>query len=430
MTNLIRLFVHRPCGPKRRRAAAFLGLLPIGLLTAPIAPAIAAELPHATVSIEASVRPAPTVTVEASVLPAQVPSTGPTFKVANTGGIGVRLRNTPHFNDIKSNGPGEGAAVTLYCQDWGDAVGTRSNKVWNYISWNGTVGWVPDAYVNTPTVANQLYSGVPLCSAPAPATPTSTPVPVTPTAPSSDRLVVNQTLSTNQSIRSADGRFTLVQQADTNLVLYGPGGATWNTGGRGANRLVLQSDGNLVAYTPANKAVWASNTVGSGANVLVVQSDGNLVLYSPSRAVWASNTAGSTGGQTVGQRAADIALRYVGQWGGNACIDAHLGSGGVVAGYSGGQCKQFFNCVMYMASNGRINPVNYAQSGAVQVSAADARRGDVIQTTGPHTAIILENLGGGRFSVVDSNYNYDEIVRGPHDYTPAGYVIWRFNQTA
>lgn len=341
----------------------------------------------------------------------------------------MRLRNSPHINDIKGSGPAEGASIELLCQDWGDAVGVRSNRVWDYIRWSGQTAWVPDAYVNTPTVANQLYSGVPVCSA---AAPVQQPPAAPPSPASGDRLRIGQTLGVNQAIRSTSGRYQLIMQGDTNLVLYGPNGAMWWTGGRGARWLVLQSDGNLVAYTPSNVAVWASNTVGTGANQLIVQNDGNLVLYARTRAVWSTNTMGRVGGQTVGQRAADIALRYVGQWGGNACRDAGLGTNGIVAGYSGGQCKQFFNCVMYMASSGRINPVNYAASGAVPVSAADARRGDVIQTTSPHTTIIVDNLGNGNFNVVDSNYRYDEIVRGPHSYTPAAgtFTIWRFSQSA
>jgi hypothetical protein len=97
------------------------------------------------------------------------------------------------------------------------------------------------------------------------------------------------------------------------------------------------------------------------------------------------------------------------------------------------------NCVIALASAGRFYPVsptgNYQTSfkelGAAEVSAANASRGDVIQvgerdSSFPlHTAIVLDNLGAGRFRVVDSNYGTREIVT-THDYTPpAGFRIWR-----
>ena len=141
--------------------------------------------------------------------------------------------------------------------------------------------------------------------------------------------------------------------------------------------------------------------------------------------------------QTVGQRAVDVAARYVTSdahvWGGNACIDAHLGSGGYVGGYSGGQCRQFMNCVVYMASGGRFNPVaaDYSFPGATRVSSGQAQRGDIIQRgIGGHTAIIVAPLGGGSFTVIDSNWGYTERVR-QHTYTPpASASFWRYSQAA
>ena len=73
----------------------------------------------------------------------------------------------------------------------------------------------------------------------------------------------------------------------------------------------------------------------------------------------------------------------------------------------------------------------YVGAGAIEVPLSEAVRGDIIQLAndaylgsnsfylGLHTAIVLENLGGGVFDVVDSNQNWDEIVRLRPGYNPA-----------
>lgn len=119
-------------------------------------------------------------------------------------------------------------------------------------------------------------------------------------------------------------------------------------------------------------------------------------------------------------------------WGGQACIDAGLGRGGVVYGYSGGQCRPFLNCIVYLSSNRRINPgANYAFPGAVTVPADQARRGDLIQVgQGIRTALIASVLGNGVFSVIDSNWVAPERV-GQHSYTPpATAAFWRYTRAA
>lgn len=131
---------------------------------------------------------------------------------------------------------------------------------------------------------------------------------------------------------------------------------------------------------------------------------------------------------------ADKALAYVGQWGGNACRDAGK--------FQSGQCKQFVNCIVAMVSGGTQWPVDpgqnyqngYSGAGGIEVTLANAVKGDIMQlgqadtdaTTGNlHTAIVVENKGNGLLSVVDSNYNYDEVV-SQHDYTPRpGARFWR-----
>ena len=102
-------------------------------------------------------------------------------------------------------------------------------------------------------------------------------------------------LNPNQSITSANGRYSFVYQGDCNLVLYGPGGHLWasNTAGKPVGICIMQGDGNLVIYirdkglTP----IWSSKTPQHPGSALWAQDDGNVVIYSPSgTALWATNT--------------------------------------------------------------------------------------------------------------------------------------------
>jgi WD40 repeat protein len=124
----------------------------------------------------------------------------------------------------------------------------------------------------------------------------NTVVPAQPAAPTqTGRLLAGQGLLPGGSIKSADGRFTLIMQGDGNLVLYGPGNqALWATGTQGHNNVwdvIMQGDGNLVIYDAHNHPLWATGTNGKQGVSLTVQNDGNVVLYdSGNHAVWASNT--------------------------------------------------------------------------------------------------------------------------------------------
>lgn len=109
---------------------------------------------------------------------------------------------------------------------------------------------------------------------------------------------------------------------------------------------------------------------------------------------------------------ADLALTYVGQWGGNAT------AGTPDAG--SGQCRAFANAIVARVSGGTMrisygaNEFTALIANGVEQSVGSALKGDVIQwpaSVGLHTAIVVSNLGGGNFDVVDSNMNYDEIVR-------------------
>jgi hypothetical protein len=113
-----------------------------------------------------------------------------------------------------------------------------------------------------------------------------------------DRLNANERLLPTQSITSPNGRFILVMQADSNLVLYYIGSRaiwssdTWRLGNAGVYA-IMQGDGNLVLYLPSGIPVWATgtNAPSNSRSVLVLQDDGNLVMYrSDGSAAWASNT--------------------------------------------------------------------------------------------------------------------------------------------
>jgi hypothetical protein len=114
-------------------------------------------------------------------------------------------------------------------------------------------------------------------------------------AASGDDMQPGEVLTSNASVTSADGRFRLIYQEDTNLVLYRDPDivALWDIrpqrGGVGV--CIMQQDGNLVVYNASAEAVWASNTAGNPGSRLVVQDDGNVVIYRPDGTpVWASNT--------------------------------------------------------------------------------------------------------------------------------------------
>jgi len=118
------------------------------------------------------------------------------------------------------------------------------------------------------------------------------PVPVGPRAVGDD-MQPGEVLGPDQSITSANGRFTLIYQADGNLVLYGPAGPLWasNTDGKPVGVCIMQGDGNLVIYGPGSLYVWDTGTDGNPGSRLVVQDDGNVVVYrADGTPAWASNS--------------------------------------------------------------------------------------------------------------------------------------------
>lgn len=115
-------------------------------------------------------------------------------------------------------------------------------------------------------------------------------------------LRAGHSLKPGESLTSPDERFTLMYQADGNLVLYQQNvAARWNTEthGTAAGSACMQLDGSLVVYDARGRVTWTS--AGSGGKYgeqhrgssLEVQNDGNLVVYAADRSVlWASGTSG------------------------------------------------------------------------------------------------------------------------------------------
>lgn len=104
-------------------------------------------------------------------------------------------------------------------------------------------------------------------------------------------------------------------------------------------------------------------------------------------------------------------------------------------GTHAGQCWTFMQQVVLEATGRRVGTnyrLGFFEAGAVEVTAAEAQEGDIIQIAndantlpwasypGLHTAIITRNLGGGRFDAIDSNQNWDEMVRLRPNYDPYG----------
>lgn len=114
-----------------------------------------------------------------------------------------------------------------------------------------------------------------------------------------------------------------------------------------------------------------------------------------------------------------------------------------------GDCFPWVRSVVLEATGNTIGwdyREGYFEAGAVEVKLAEAHRGDIIQIAddantapdadyaGLHTVIVLENLGGGLLNVIDSNSQWDGVVRQRAGYEPASasarygldYHIYRF----
>src|SRR5436190_2015856 len=83
-----------------------------------------------------------------SIVGAEPAAASSTYHVSGTG-IGIRIRNSPHWNDATSTALSDGTAVTVVCEVMdGDAVGQYGNRIWESIQWNGVSGWLPDTFMD------------------------------------------------------------------------------------------------------------------------------------------------------------------------------------------------------------------------------------------------------------------------------------------
>jgi hypothetical protein len=98
-------------------------------------------------------------------------------------------------------------------------------------------------------------------------------------------------LTSQQCLRSPNGRYAFRMQSDGNAVVYDGSVPIWNTVTYGVTGryLSFQTDGNLVVYNANRTPAWNSATYGRGATILKMQDDGNLVIYRANNSpVWSS----------------------------------------------------------------------------------------------------------------------------------------------
>lgn len=118
------------------------------------------------------------------------------------------------------------------------------------------------------------------------------PQPEPPPGDCSSVLAPDQALLPNETVKSCNGRYTLVMQTDGNVVLYDgvTHGALWHsqTHGTAGEVAVMQSDGNFVLYDAAGNAVWHTSTHGHPGAMLRVEEDGNVKIFDGWTQIWSA----------------------------------------------------------------------------------------------------------------------------------------------
>lgn len=145
---------------------------------------------------------------------------------------------------------------------------------------------------------------------------------------------------------------------------------------------------------------------------LIAVSAGLLTALLPVTAALAMPTTVGAAGEYTNASIADRALSYNGRWGGEACIASRK------PGDSGGQCRSFVNCIVWMASGGTQNVGGrdyfrtFLAAGGQEIRSIDQlQKGDIVQEgQGKHTFIIVARVSGATFQVVDSNHRWNERV--------------------
>ena len=125
----------------------------------------------------------------------------------------------------------------------------------------------------------------------------------------------------------------------------------------------------------------------------------------------------------------------------DAATQEYTGIAAVALQYEGtyqGQCWPWVQRVVLEATGRQMGydyRLGFFEAGAFEVSVDEARAGDVIQIAddsytapdanydGLHTAIVLDNYGGGVFRVIDSNSQWDGMVRIRDNYSPAASAV-------
>ncbi len=144
----------------------------------------------------------------------------------------------------------------------------------------------------------------------------------------------------------------------------------------------------------------------------IAVSAGLLTAFVPVTAALAMPTTVGAAGEYTNASIADRALAYNGKWGGEACISSRK------PGDSGGQCRSFVNCIVWMASGGTQNLGGrdyfrtFLAAGGQEIRSLDQlQKGDIVQEGhGRHTFIIVGRVAGSTFQVVDSNHRWNERV--------------------
>ena len=100
-------------------------------------------------------------------------------------------------------------------------------------------------------------------------------------------------LKENQKIISANGQYSLVQQADGNLVIYNASQeVVWASGMNGQNvaRCVMQPNGDLVQHPGGyDLSMWSTQTRGNNGAYAQLQDDGILVIVNTqNEVIWRS----------------------------------------------------------------------------------------------------------------------------------------------
>ncbi len=159
-------------------------------------------------------------------------------------------------------------------------------------------------------------------------------------------------------------------------------------------------------------AMKASTTHLQHVRHMLAVSVGMIAAFVPVLAVVMIPSPVGATSEYVNASIADKALTYVGQWGGEACVDSRK------PGDSGGQCRSFVNCIVWMTSGGTQNLGGrdyfrtMLRAGGQEITSIDQlQKGDIVQEgQGRHTFIIVGRVSGNVFHVVDSNHHWNEKV--------------------